>query len=312
MTRLGRASFFVLSGSALVLGLSAGCSDAVDVRQITLGGAGGAGTSSAGKASVGGSSSGSSGGGVPNGGSGVTAGSGGGGSPGGSGGAAGSGGSPGGSGDAAGGTAGSSGGGTAGTGGGTAGTGGTSPSCAFLPVAQPMIYEFPGSPAEGGAGGGPPVDPIPGFSFGYNSNPPTVFTGYSFVYPDTLESNVAEGDWHVSGTVGTYAGFQVGFVCGADAGDYKGISFKISGNAGPSGSLSFVVPHAADVWRDPAATEPTLAKCMAPNQYDGTCQEAAATVQVTGTETTVSLLWEDIENGKPEMNPDPAELMGLR
>jgi hypothetical protein len=33
---------------------------------------------------------------------------------------------------------------------------------------------------------------------------------------------------------------------------------------------------------------------------------------VTGAPTTVSLLWADIKNGKPEMNPDPTELMALR
>jgi hypothetical protein len=176
-----------------------------------------------------------------------------------------------------------------------------------------MIYEFPGSPAgEGGAGGAAPVTPIEGFSFGYNNNPPTVFSGYSFLYPDTLESDVSEGFWHISGSIGTYAGFQVAFVCGADASDYKGISFKISGNAGPTNNLSFVVAHASNVWHNPADTAPTAAKCVAATQYDGTCQEASATVQVTGAPTTVSLLWADIKNGKPEMNPDPTELMALR
>jgi hypothetical protein len=51
---------------------------------------------------------------------------------------------------------------------------------------------------------------------------------------------------------------------------------------------------------------------MAAGQYDGTCQEAAATVAVSATEATVSLLWADIKNGKPQMNPNPAELMALR
>jgi hypothetical protein len=309
MSRLGRASLFALCGSALVLGASAGCSDSANVPQVSLGGTGGAaGTSSGGSPSSGSSSSGSSSGGTPNGGSSVvTAGSGGTGSPGGSGGSGGGAGSAGSAGS--GGSANS--GGSAGSGGTAGGTGGT-PGCTILPVVAPVIYEFPESAGDGGAGGADSVSPIESFSFGYNANPPTVFSGYSFVYPDTLESDISQGNWHVSGSVGTYAGFQIGFVCSADASNYKGISFKISGNAGPTGSLSFAVAHATNVWRNPAGTESTAAKCMAANQYDGTCQDAAATVPVTGTQTTVSLLWEDIENGKPEMNPDPTELMALR
>jgi hypothetical protein len=325
MTALGRASLFVLSAVVLVLGASAGCSsDPSILPPVALGGASGAGSSIGGNATSGTSTSGSSSGGAPNGGSGVsTAGSGGAANSAGSGGSAGNAGAAGsggaaGTGGAAGsgGTAGSAGmagtGGTAGTGG-SGGTGG----CAILPVVAPLIYDFPpssdpGAGGAGGAGGAPSVPPIEGFSFGYNGNPPTVFSGYSFFYPDTLESDIAEGFWHVSGSVGTYAGFQVGFVCGADASNYKGISFKISGNAGPSGSLSFVVAHAADVWRNPSSVEPTAAKCVAAAQYDGTCLEATATVPVTGAQTTVSLLWEDFKNGKPQMNPNPAELVALR
>jgi hypothetical protein len=303
MTELGRASVFALSAVALVLGVTAGCTDASNLPQGTLGGAGGGGKASGGNSTSGSSSSGSATGGTANGGSaGATAGSAGT-STGGSGGSGGSGGT--------GGT------GTAGNG----GSGGMMTGCTILPVTQPMIYEFPasvdpgagGAGGEAGAGGASPVLPaMEGFSFGYNGNPPSVFSGYSFFYPEeTLESNVAEGNWHVSGTVGTYAGFQVGFVCGANASDYLGISFTISGNAGPSGSLSFVVPHATNVWKEPLNTT-TAAKCMAPGQYDGTCQEAAATVEVSETETTVSLLWADLVAGKPEMNPNPAELMGLR
>ena len=67
MTRLVRASLFVLSGVALVLGVSVGCSS-YNVPQGTLGGASGAGPSSGGIPTTGGSSSGSASGGTSNGG----------------------------------------------------------------------------------------------------------------------------------------------------------------------------------------------------------------------------------------------------
>jgi hypothetical protein len=33
---------------------------------------------------------------------------------------------------------------------------------------------------------------------------------------------------------------------------------------------------------------------------------------VSETEATISLMWADIKGGKPELNPDPAELLALR
>jgi hypothetical protein len=155
--------------------------------------------------------------------------------------------------------------------------------------------------------------PISKISFGYDANPPTVASGYSFFYPEaTLVSDMSAGDWHISGSVADYAGFQIAFLCGADAAKYQGISFTISGDAGPSGGISFVVAHGADTWRDPNGVEPTAAKCASVNQYDGTCTEALAAVDVTETPTTVSLMWADIKGGKPEANPNPAEILALR
>lgn len=185
-----------------------------------------------------------------------------------------------------------------------------------------MISQFtpPETVTAGGAGAGgeggaaePASTPFTSISFGYDADPPTVASGYSFFYPETtLTSDMSEGNWHVSGSVGDYAGFAIGFVCGADAAAYKGISFKVSGSAGPTSTLSFVVAHASNAWRDAAAAEPSAASCVSPMQYDGTCTEASAPVEVSETEATISLMWADIKGGKPELNPNPAELLALR
>lgn len=276
MTSLGRASLFILAGTSLA-SAAAGCSSQDSgARMVGTTGAT-AGTSSG---------AGSNSGGTP-------------------------------SNDSSGSSSGGSGGGSATTGGSGGSGGGALPGCMILPVNNALISEFtpPEAMGAGGEGGGAsePAEPVGKISFGYDANPPTVASGFSFYYPEaTLTSDMSEGVWHVSGSVAEYAAFQIAFVCGADAKAYKGISFEISGSAGPSNTLSFVVAHASDSWRDPAAAEPTAASCVSANQYDGTCKEATVPVEVTETETTISLLWSDIEGGKPELNPDPAELLALR
>lgn len=272
MTSSGRASLFILASTSLLVS-AAGCSSRDNgARMVGTTGAS-AGTSSGAGSTSGGTASNSSSGG--------------------------------------------SGGSSATTGGSGGSAGGALPGCMILPVNNPMISEFtpPEATGAGGEGGGAsePAEPVGKISFGYDANPPTVASGFSFYYPEaTLTSDLSEGVWHISGSVAEYAAFQIAFVCGADAKAYEGISFKISGSAGPTNTLSFVVAHASDSWRDPAAAEPTAASCVSANQYDGTCKEAAAPVEVTETETTISLLWSDIEGGKPELNPDPAELLALR
>jgi hypothetical protein len=282
MASMGRASLFVLSSVALVASYASGCSSQ-DSSARTEGTTPVSGTSSGGNASAGTNASSS--------GNGST-------------------------------TAGSGGNSTAGN----SGTAGGPPSCMVLPVQNATLTEFTPPdgvmPGAGGAGAGgeggagtveTPTTPLTNISFGYDANPPTVASGYSFFYPEaTLVSDMSAGAWHITGSVAEYAGFQLAFVCGADAAMYQGISFKISGNVGPTGNLSFVVAHAADTWRDPNGVEPTAAKCVSANQYDGTCTEATAAVEVTETETTVSLMWADIKGGKPEANPNPAEILALR
>jgi hypothetical protein len=237
----------------------------------------------------------------------------------GSGASGGSGGSTGGTGSTTGGTTGTSGGSTGttgGSGGSTGGTGGgVEPGCSALPATTALItdftYEETGAGGEGGGSSAMPADPE-GISFGYDADPPTVASGYSFRYPDSLVSDVTGGAWHVSGSVAAYSGLVINFVCAADASEFSGVSFKISGNAGESGSLKFVVAHGANSWLDPEAAEPSASRCMSENQYSGMCAESFATVEVTEAEQTVTLTWADLKGGKPEASPNPKEIMALR
>ncbi len=115
--------------------------------------------------------------------------------------------------------------------------------------------------------------PIRRTSFGYDADPPTIASGYTFRYPDALVSDVTGGAWHVSGSVAAYSGLVLNFVCGADASTFSGVSFKISGNAGEGGSLKFFIAHGANSWFDSAATEPSASHCVSASQYSGECAE---------------------------------------
>jgi hypothetical protein len=274
MTKLTSLSLFVFFTSAMGLTLSAGCGG--DSGDRTPGGAGSGSGATGGTSSTGGTGATSSTGGA------------------------------------------SSTGGTSSTGGAssTGGTGGgVEPGCAALPASNALIsdftYEDTGAGGEGGGSSGTPADPE-GISFGYDADPPTVASGYSYRYPDSLVSDVTGGAWHVTGSVAEYAGLSIDFVCAANASQFSGISFKISGNAGPSGSLKFSVAHGANAWVDPAAAEPSIAQCVSADKYNGVCAEASTTVEVTEAEQTVTLTWADLKGGKPEASPDPSELMALR
>ena len=276
MTKLTSLSLFVFFTSAMGLALSAGCGGDSGDRNP---GASGSGSGASG------GSGGSTGGTANSGGTGATTG----------------------------GTGGS----TGGTGGSTGGTGGGfEPACTPLPVSAALITDFTyadtGAGGEGG-GSGTGTEPDPeGISFGYDADPPTVASGYSFRYPDSLTSDVTGGAWHVTGSVAAYSGLVINFVCAADASAYTGVSFKISGNPGASGSLKFFVAHAANSWYDKDAVEPAASRCMSANQYSGECSESFKVVEVTEDEQTVTLTWAELTGGKPEASPNPEEIMALR
>ena len=92
--------------------------------------------------------------------------------------------------------------------------------------------------------------------------------------------------------------FGVGFDC-LDASRYSGISFKVSGNPGPSGMLSVAVNTEADTLRELGGTcvaEPSM--CLPPSKN----------IAVDATPTTVSLAWADFAGGMPRATVDPTRV----
>jgi len=239
------------------------------------------------------------------------------------------------------GSGGSGGSGTAGTGGSsTAGAGGMmgrimdDPEFAFKvlcpPPPQPLILDF--TPASGdavadagAADAGAPA-PLRDATFGSYG---VTFAGGTYSYPTDgtwpIESDVSEGNWHLTGNVGTFSGFGL-YIGGCnllDVSAYDGISFTISGNVAMGNALTMNVGVSADqvshLWVNrvsmPPPTTPAginSGRCIpVNNQYDGTCTSPAFSVPVTAQPTTVTVLWSQLTGGSPAASVDPREIVGI-
>jgi hypothetical protein len=211
---------------------------------------------------------------------------------------------------------------------------------------QPLILDFSAAaPAPGDAGvdgggadasaPGPTGDAAINGSFG---NFGTEFSGGTYRYPADgawpVGSDVTQGNWQMSGDIGTYSGFGLYFggtvppsteACNiVDLSMYDGISFTISGSVGTLNTLTMSVAIAANnashiylntVAMPPPATPATVnsGRCIppGPNQFDGTCAAPSAAIAVTTTPTTVTMLWSDFTMGRPAAAVDPAEITGI-
>ncbi len=207
---------------------------------------------------------------------------------------------------------------------------------------QALILDFtpPAGVADAGADGGADAagpgltgDAAINGSFGDFT---TQFSGGTYRYPADgawpINSDVTQGDWRLSGDVGTYSGFGLyfgGTVGGegcniVDLSAYDGISFTISGNVAMGNTLTMSVAIAANnashiylntVAMPPPATPVAVnsGRCVPPgaNQFDGSCAAPAATVEVPAAPTTVTMLWSEFATGRPSATVDPTEITGI-
>jgi hypothetical protein len=117
-----------------------------------------------------------------------------------------------------------------------------------------------------------------------------------------LTSDTSGGNWHITGQVGTYSGAGLWWECDTaattpanrctiDASAYTGISFTISGNAGPAvgdaggGGITVSVGTPSNTANPDNNGQATCGTCT------GTCSATAVQVPVTATPTTVTLTW---------------------
>ena len=146
-------------------------------------------------------------------------------------------------------------------------------------------------------------------SWGFSSD--GAFSGYSFSYPDALVSDMSTMAWHLSGTVGDYAGFAFGFSCAVDASMFTGISLSVKGDAGATARLIMSVGTSPNDVNE-AAGAPSFGKCVPKtNRYDGTCQSPKVDVSVTSTMNVVKYKWSDFKAGAPQASVSADSITGI-
>jgi hypothetical protein len=122
-------------------------------------------------------------------------------------------------------------------------------------------------------------------------------------YPITTDP--CNGDWRISGTVGTYSGFGLWFQsCMIDMSDYSGISFNMGGDAGPTGMLKFSISTSATTLPDMCRTN--QGTCMAD------CVTPSTMVTVPATQGVVTINFADLTGGVPEATVNTAEVVGMQ
>ena len=191
----------------------------------------------------------------------------------------------------------------------TGGTTGTSSGeCTLCPAPPALITDFAYDPSAAGT-----TTNQPNFS---NS---TTFWGaglWDNASPSQLTSDVTQGNWHISGTVSIYAGFDLSFRnCDRiDASMYKGISFTISGSApqGISFNVGIVRDTPSGAWLiangDTAATTTEAGSCTpasnTQNQYyHPGCGIPWAQIAVTASPVVQNVLWANLTGGEPVASP---------
>jgi hypothetical protein len=198
------------------------------------------------------------------------------------------------------------------------------------PIGQALISDFtPPVPAlDAGVADASVAAPVANITFGDFTN---TLSGGTYEYPNAVgdpyivNSDMSQGEWHMSGNIGNYSGFGL-YLTGCnrfDASAYAGISFSIRGNVAMMGSLSLQVGTSADdishLYLNSQPTppsplaEPNSGRCIpAANQYDGSCATPTFTVPVTATETTIEVRWTDLTGGVPSASVNPAEITSIR
>jgi hypothetical protein len=205
-----------------------------------------------------------------------------------------------------------SGGATTGTGGaGVAGTTGSAATDGTLCLPpQELITDFTYAPSDAGTST-TEVHFGNGATFGGGESSWTNSTTYP------LTSDVTKSNWHISGTVDNYAGFNLYFdnCTRLNASAFKGISFKISGSVGSTNKLTFGMGTLNDSitgeWLNAhggSAKTDTAGRCVPPatavNQYaQSTCADPTKSIDVTADVVTQTIYWADLTGGKPDANP---------
>lgn len=135
------------------------------------------------------------------------------------------------------------------------------------------------------------------------------FSGGFFTYPSgSITNDIANDNLTASGTVSTYSGFGLYVTYCGDASSYAGIRFKISGDAGESGSVVFHVQTNATKWADGQK-----GSCLGPsNLQHSNCVPPTTLISgISAVPKEVTILWSDVKDGKPVATTDGSDIIGF-
>jgi hypothetical protein len=141
----------------------------------------------------------------------------------------------------------------------------------------------------------------------------------------TITSDVTQGSWHLSGTVGDYSGFALYFdACDRlDASQFQGIRFTISGSVPQGNAITMGVGTVANtptgVWmKDPggdtAALPTDAGRCIptSGNQYyHPGCTDPTTAIAIPSTPTQTDVPWTKLTGGTPVSSPNPKEITSI-
>ncbi len=137
----------------------------------------------------------------------------------------------------------------------------------------------------------------------------TDFSGGFFTYPTgSITNDIANDNLTASGNVSTYSGFGIYVTYCGNASSYAGVKFKISGNAGETGTLVFHVQTNATKWADGQK-----GSCLGPKNLEFTSCVPPTTL-ITGISAApkeVTILWTDVKDGKPVATTDGSDIIGF-
>lgn len=137
------------------------------------------------------------------------------------------------------------------------------------------------------------------------------FYGSPYVFPQSnagLQQEI-RAKWLVEGTVATWSGmgFWLG-ACMVDMSAYRGVSFELWGNAGPSQAMTFAVPSQENT--EPESCRSNVGSC---EHGKHGCRAAKRRIRVPLEKGHITrVLWSELDGGSPSRSPDPHGILQLQ
>jgi len=126
------------------------------------------------------------------------------------------------------------------------------------------------------------------------------FYGGLFAYggKDAIPTtDISNDDLHITGKISDYSGAGLYVAYCTDASKYRGVRFKIKGDAGPSKKVDFAVQTNTNLYPDAMAMKGVCQAAEDKKFID--CDHPRYSVSVSKTESEIEVTWDKLAGGKP-------------